>query len=117
MRRRYLSMSHVSVENWSQNAALIAGGVYLMPTSSTSNISVAFPGIVGGCPVSPYASAGGMIRRRLPPTSIVENPSSHPGITPPVPSANSKEERPSLNELSKRVPSDCNHPVYSATTV
>src|SRR5713226_4032287 len=77
--------------------------------SSTSKINVAFGGMPD-LPLAPYASAGGTISLRLPPTCIVANPSSQPGITWPVPSLNSNGVRPGFSELSNRVPSDCNQP-------
>ena len=46
-----------------------------------SKISVAFGGILGGLPALPYASSGGTISRRVPPTLIPGTPCRHPAIT------------------------------------
>src|SRR5205807_1068062 len=62
---------------------------YGMLSSVTSKTSVAFGGIVLADGVLlPYASAGGMIRRRFPPTFIPTIPWSQPAITVPAPSVN-----------------------------
>ena len=49
-------------------------------SSSTSKMSVALPGM-GPLPVEPYASDGGMMRRRNPPTFMPTTPVSQPSIT------------------------------------
>ena len=67
-------------------AALSGGSLVLDSTSSTSNTSVAPGGITPPAPASPYASAGGIVRRRLPPAFMPWTPWSHPLITWPAPS-------------------------------
>src|SRR5205085_7488069 len=47
----------------------------LIASSSTSNTSVAPPGMVGGCPWSPYAMSEGHTSRAFSPTFILPTPS------------------------------------------
>uniref|UniRef100_A0A0A9DDV1 Uncharacterized protein n=1 Tax=Arundo donax TaxID=35708 RepID=A0A0A9DDV1_ARUDO len=49
--------------------------------SLTSNCSVAFGGMTGGEPSSPYASSGGTVKIAFSPFFIVLMPKSHPFIT------------------------------------
>ena len=60
------------------------------PTRSTTNMSVSFGAIaaVGEC--DPYASDGGMINSRRPPTFMPGTPWSQPWITWPCPSGKLK---------------------------
>lgn len=58
---------------------------------------------VGSTPDT-YARAGGITRRRVPPTRAPGFPCSQPGITSPAPSVNRKV-RPTSPELSNSVPS------------
>src|SRR5260221_5581084 len=76
---------------------------YLIPTNSISNINVALAGIFGGRPLAPYPSAGGIFRRRLPSTFIVDKPSIQPLITPFADITNSRG--PLVSEVSQTVPS------------
>src|SRR5207249_4578247 len=52
-----------------------------MPRSSTSKTRVAPPGMVGGCPWSPYAMSEGQTRRAFSPTFIFWTPSVQHLIT------------------------------------
>ena len=54
-----------------------------MLTSWTVNTSTALAGMSGGEPAAPYASDGGMMSCRVPPTFIPTMPYSQPAITRP----------------------------------
>src|SRR5262245_36983611 len=60
------------------------------PVSVMSKTSVAFGGIAGDGLRLPYASSGGMIKRRCPPMRMPGTPRSHPAITWPAPTVNVK---------------------------
>jgi hypothetical protein len=62
--------------------------VHIHDRSSTSNCSVAFRGMTGGEPSSPYASSGGMVKTTFSWFFIVLMPKSHPFITCPIGSNN-----------------------------
>src|SRR5581483_7936601 len=49
-------------------------GAHLMPSSSTSNTSVAFGGMTPPAPAEPYPISGGITRRRCPPTCMPTTP-------------------------------------------
>ena len=55
-----------------------------------SKIKSEFPGMSGGAPFLPYASAAGMVRRRSPPGIMPATPTSQPLITSPFPSLKEK---------------------------
>lgn len=52
---------------------------------STSNTSVALPGMMGGTPRDPYANSGGTVMRAFCPLLNLGMASSHPRITWPTP--------------------------------
>jgi hypothetical protein len=60
---------------------------YLMASSLTVKIKVAFGGMTGGEPFLPYANAAGMVNLRSPPTCNPATPISQPLITSPRPRA------------------------------
>ena len=62
--------------------------VHTHDRSSTSNCSVAFGGMTGGEPSSPYASSGGIVKTAFSPFFMVLMPKSHPFITCPIGSNN-----------------------------
>lgn len=53
-------------------------------TNLTSKINVAFGGILGGLPLSPYAYSGAQIRLHFSPSFIVTTPKSKACITLPI---------------------------------
>ncbi len=78
---------------------LLAGS---MLSSSTSKISVAPPGIVGGRPLSPYAIADGQVRTAFSPTFMRPTPSVQHLMTP---FSGNVAGMFRLRELSNTVPS------------
>mmetsp|Transcript_21474 Transcript_21474/g.24677 ORF Transcript_21474/g.24677 Transcript_21474/m.24677 type:complete len:243 (-) Transcript_21474:192-920(-) len=72
-------------------------------TSSTSKISVAPPGIVGGEPDFPYPYSLLIVSRAFSPVFMERMPRSQPLMTMPVPTLNCKGSR--LYEQSNSVPS------------
>ena len=83
------------------NAEVFA--VHFTSRSSTSNTSVAFPGITPPAPRAPYPMADGIVSTRVPPTFMPAKPLSQPGMTWPPPSGNSNGSLRSF-ELSNFVP-------------
>src|SRR3989338_8470801 len=73
------------------------------PSNSTSKVNVALGGITLPAPRAPYASCGGMVSLRLPPTFIPATPSSQPLMTCPAPTRKEKGSLRSI-ELSNLVP-------------
>src|SRR5262249_43602010 len=78
-----------------------AAGV-VMSSSSTSNTSVAPPGILGGAPRSPYAMSDGQTSRALPPFFIIWTPSVQHLITP---FSGNSAGSPRCTDLSTTLPS------------
>lgn len=62
----------------------------LILSISTSNTSVAPPGILGGEPIAPYPRSDGILSLRFSPTHIAFRPWSQPLMTCPAPRVNSK---------------------------
>ena len=77
-----------------------------------SNVRVAFAGITGGDPCSPYASSGGIVTRLRSPSFICASEPCQPAMTPLTGNRAGSER---VYDESKMQPSS-NQPVYATST-